>query len=79
MLEHPCDPVAVVHRGARWLKNDGVLAVTTNNVASPLARLRREKWRQIHPPTYLFYFSAETLAQAHPAGRTGAPDRSPAP
>jgi len=41
-----------------------VLAVTTNDVDSRVARLRGEKWRQIHPPTHLFYFSPDTLARA---------------
>ena len=41
-----------------------MLALTTNDVDSRIARLRGEKWRQIHPPTHLFYFSAETLARA---------------
>jgi len=63
-LEHLPRPVECIRRAARWLKPGGVLAVTTNDIDSRLARLRKARWRQIHPPTHLFYFSADTLRMA---------------
>ncbi len=63
-LEHLPDPVAVIERAGRWLKPGGVLVMTTNDIDSRVARMRGQKWRQIHPPTHLFYFSGETLGRA---------------
>ena len=37
------------------------LALTTGDIGSVNARLRGHKWRMIHPPTHLHYFSAETM------------------
>ncbi len=63
-LEHLRRPVRCIERAGRWLKPGGVLAITTNDMDSAVARVRGSKWRQIHPPTHLFYFSAETLRRA---------------
>src|SRR5260370_28538520 len=38
-----------------------LLALTTGDISSFVARWRKRKWRQIHPPTHLQYFSKETL------------------
>ncbi len=63
-IEHLERPIETLEKAARWLREGGVLALTTGDAASLLARLRGEKWRQIHPPTHLFYFSQATLARA---------------
>jgi hypothetical protein len=39
------------------------LALTTGDLNSWLARTRGSKWREIHPPTHLHYFSRETLSR----------------
>ena len=63
-VEHLVHPVRVIKKAGRWLKPGGYLALTTGNIASPMARLRKQRWRLIHPPTHLYYFSPETLCQA---------------
>ena len=63
-IEHLRRPVETIRKAARWLAPGGVLAITTNDIDSSLARLRGGKWRQIHPPSHLFYFSARTLEMA---------------
>ena len=60
-IEHLPHPIATVEKAARWLKPGGTLALTTGDVESGLARLQGERWRQLHPPTHLFYFSPATL------------------
>jgi 2-polyprenyl-3-methyl-5-hydroxy-6-metoxy-1,4-benzoquinol methylase len=62
-IEHLTHPVRVVKKAARWLKPGGVMAITTGDVGSGVARLRGARWRQIHPPTHVFYFSRDTLAK----------------
>jgi SAM-dependent methyltransferase len=63
-IEHLRRPVAVLEKAARSLRPGGVLALTTGDVESRLARWRGERWRLIHPPTHLFYFSRRTIAAA---------------
>jgi SAM-dependent methyltransferase len=63
-LEHLFRPVRTLEKVGRWLKPGGILALTTGDIESSLARWRGERWRQVHPPTHLFYFSARTLKKA---------------
>lgn len=63
-LEHLAHPVKTLAKAARALKPGGVLALTTGDIDSLMARLRGERWRLIHPPTHLFYFSRRTLERA---------------
>jgi SAM-dependent methyltransferase len=63
-LEHLVHPVRTIEKASRWLKPGGSLVVTTGDVGSLLARARGARWRQIHPPTHLFYFSRPTLGRA---------------
>jgi 2-polyprenyl-3-methyl-5-hydroxy-6-metoxy-1,4-benzoquinol methylase len=62
-IEHLERPVETVEKAARWLAPGGTLALTTGDAGSTLARVQGEKWRQIHPPTHLFYFTRATLAR----------------
>ena len=64
VLEHLERPVRTIETACRWLRPGGVFAATTNDVDSFVARFRKAKWRQIHPPTHLYYFSAATLDRA---------------
>lgn len=63
-IEHLSRPVRHIEKAALWLKPGGILAMTTGDAGSLLARLRGERWRQIHPPTHLYYFTADTLSRA---------------
>lgn len=63
-IEHLEHPMRYLERAARWLKPGGLLAITTGDLDSAMSRFRRERWRMIHPPTHLYYFSAATLGDA---------------
>ena len=63
-VEHLPHPVRTLEKAARCLKPGGIVALTTGDVESRLARWRGERWRQVHPPTHLFYFSRRTLERA---------------
>ena len=63
-IEHLPHPVRFIEKASRWLKPGGVLMLSTGDVGSLVSRIRRERWRQIHPPTHLYYFSRGTLTQA---------------
>lgn len=63
-IEHLENPIAYIEKASRWLKPGGILALTTGDIDSLVARARKQHWRLIHPPTHLFYFSENTLKQA---------------
>jgi SAM-dependent methyltransferase len=63
-IEHLDDPAAYLAEIARVLSDGGLLALTTGDIDSLLARAQGPRWRQIHPPTHLWYFSRETLRRA---------------
>lgn len=63
-IEHLSQPVKTLKKAALNLKRGGTLVLTTGDFGSLNARLRGKRWRQIHPPTHLYYFTRETLAKA---------------
>lgn len=60
-IEHLAYPASYIEKVAAHLAPGGVVAITTGDIGSPLARWRKGKWRQIHPPSHLHYFSKRTL------------------
>jgi SAM-dependent methyltransferase len=60
-IEHLADPAAYIERIAAHMQPGGVVALTTGDIRSWVARWRGDKWRQIHPPSHLHYFSKDTL------------------
>ena len=62
-IEHLRDPHLYVEKISRHTKRGALLAITTGDVESFVARTKKERWRIIHPPTHLHYFSRTTLKQ----------------
>lgn len=62
-IEHLKHPDLFVSKAARDLCTGGILALTTGDIESLNARLRGKKWRMIHPPTHLHYFSVATISK----------------
>jgi 2-polyprenyl-3-methyl-5-hydroxy-6-metoxy-1,4-benzoquinol methylase len=60
-VEHLSRPDLFIEKAAGDLRPGGLLAVTTGDIGSINARLRGRRWRMIHPPTHLHYFSRATL------------------
>ena len=60
-VEHLQRPDLFIAKAKDDLQPGGVLALTTGDIGSMNARLRGHKWRMIHPPTHLHYFSADTM------------------
>ncbi|GAB4311842.1 MAG: hypothetical protein Kow0059_02150 [Candidatus Sumerlaeia bacterium] len=60
-IEHLARPDLYIQKAASLLRAGGLIALTTGDIGSRIARRRREKWRMIHPPTHLYYFSRATL------------------
>ena len=60
-IEHLEDAEGYLARAADVLKPGGILALSTGDIGSWLARWQGPRWRQIHPPTHLWYFSRQTM------------------
>lgn len=60
-VEHLAAPEQYLARAADQLRPGGLLALSTGDISAWLARVRGEKWRLIHPPTHLHYFTARSM------------------
>jgi len=60
-IEHLPRPDLKLEAAVEALRPGGHLFLTTGDVGSLLARVRKEKWRLVHPPTHLHYFSQDTI------------------
>ena len=65
-IEHLSNPREVVQRCAELLKPGGHLFLTTGDFGAVLPRLQGLRWRQIHPPTHLFYFTRQSFRELCP-------------
>ena len=62
-IEHLETPEKYIEKIKSELNPGGYLFLTTGNIESLLAKIRGKKWRIIHPPTHLFYFSKRTITK----------------
>jgi len=62
-IEHLREPRRYVEKIAAHTAPGALLALTTGDIESANARLRRDRWRLIHPPTHLHYFSSKSIAR----------------
>lgn len=60
-VEHLPRPEAVLEKARDVLAPGGWLFLTTGDIGSLNARLRGSRWRHIHPPSHLHYFSRATM------------------
>ena len=60
-IEHLTEAESYLARIEELLSPGGLLALTTADIGSRLARWQGPRWRQIHPPTHLWYFSRQTM------------------
>jgi hypothetical protein len=62
-IEHLLEPQAYVERARDVMVDGGRLFLTTGDIGSAMARLRGERWRMIHPPSHVNYFSRSTITR----------------
>ena len=60
-LEHLAHPDLYLEKCFRLTNPGGWVALTTGDIGSSYASARGARWRMIHPPTHLHYFSAQTV------------------
>jgi SAM-dependent methyltransferase len=62
-IEHSLDPRADVAKAHELLAPGGLLALSTGDLDSAVARLSRSRWHLLTPRHHNFFFSARTLSQ----------------
>jgi len=62
-IEHLPHPEQHLARAAELTEPGALLTITTGDLGSVMARFRGRRWRLIHPPTHLHYFSEDTLTK----------------
>ncbi len=60
-IEHLKTPHLYLKKISEAIAPGGILCLTTGDISAFVPRMQKEKWRMIHPPTHLFYFSKKTL------------------
>ena len=62
VIEHLNNPELYIEKAREKLEQGGSLSITTGDISAVLPRLQKQKWRLIHPPSHLHYFSRQTLS-----------------
>ncbi len=60
-IEHLRSPHLYIAKAASLLEPGGFIAITTGDIESFVARWQKNRWRLIHPPTHVHYFSRRSL------------------
>ena len=62
-LEHVIDPRAELERAAALLRPSGILALSTGDASSAIARLSGRRWHLLTPEHHNFFFTRDHLAR----------------
>ena len=60
-IEHLRAPHLYIEKAASLLQSGGLITITTGDIDSFNARFKGAKWRLIHPPTHMHYFTKSSL------------------
>ncbi len=63
-IEHSADPAGDLARARALLRPGGVLAVSTGDLSSAVARMSGRRWHLLTPRHHNFFFSVQTLTRA---------------
>jgi 2-polyprenyl-3-methyl-5-hydroxy-6-metoxy-1,4-benzoquinol methylase len=61
-VEHVGNPEAFLAKAASILDPGGHIVLTTGDIAALIPRIRGLRWRMIHPPTHVYYFTIASLS-----------------
>lgn len=62
-IEHLATPRRYLETVAAHMPRQSLIAITTGDIGSLNARIQKGRWRLIHPPTHLHYFTRQSLSQ----------------
>ena len=61
VTEHLHSPNKYLQKLSVNMKKNSIIALTTPDIGSLVARVRKQNWRQIHPPTHVHYFNKKSI------------------
>lgn len=61
VIEHLPRPELVIEKITQHIAPRGWIFITTGDMGSTYAQLRGKRWRMIHPPSHLHYFTRESM------------------
>jgi SAM-dependent methyltransferase len=61
VMEHFGEPDKHIEKASELLRTGGALSLTTGDISAMMARARGSKWRMIHPPTHIYYFTPGSI------------------
>jgi hypothetical protein len=62
-IEHLAAPRAYLEAVSSHMPPGSLIAITTGDIGSLNARVQKGRWRLIHPPTHLHYFTRRSLTR----------------
>jgi SAM-dependent methyltransferase len=62
VIEHLPNPDKFIEKASSELQSGGRIYITTGDIERMIPRFQKAKWRMIHPPSHLQYFSKKTLS-----------------
>lgn len=62
VIEHLPNPEKFIEKISAETLSGGRIYITTGDIDCFLPKFQKEKWRMIHPPSHLHYFSKKTLS-----------------
>ena len=62
-VEHLPEPHRFLEKAFQDLRPGGTLALSTGDIGACWARLRGKRWRLIHPPTHVHYFTRKSMSR----------------
>ena len=60
-IEHLTAPHLYIEKAASLVESGGLITITTGDIDSLNARFKGARWRLIHPPTHMHYFTNRSL------------------
>lgn len=63
VIEHLPNPDVFIEKISKETQSGSRLYITTGDIERFIPKLKKEKWRMIHPPSHLHYFSKKTISR----------------
>lgn len=60
-IEHLARPELYIRKASEMLRQGGIVCLTTGDLGSMVAKIRKEQWRLLRTPTHLYFFDRKTI------------------
>lgn len=63
VIEHLVNPEEFIKKASFETKRNGRIYITTGDISAWLPKKQKAKWRMIHPPTHVHYFTKNSITR----------------